>query len=99
MKMRLMHVKPDGVNRTWDIILLDDRQNARVNLNTEGTEFIDLVILEGADYRSVVPRPVEWPSHKRVEAETLDEYLDRKDNRLDSNELIESKDNILKLER
>lgn len=50
MKLRVMHVKPDGVNRTWDVLLLDDRQNARIHLNPEGSEFMDIVILEGGKY-------------------------------------------------
>lgn len=53
-----MHVEPTGVSRVWDIILMDDRQNARVHLNPEGTDFIDLVILESDRYEQVrVPRP------------------------------------------
>lgn len=50
LDLRLMHVTPAGVNRTWDIKLMDERQNARVHLNMAGTEFIDLVILGGEHF-------------------------------------------------
>jgi len=58
MKIRLTHVEPTGVSRVWDIILMDDRQNARVFLNPDGTDFIDLVILESDRYEQVrIPKP------------------------------------------
>lgn len=55
MKLRAMHVTPSGVSRVWDIILMDDRQNARIFMNQEGTEFMDLVILEGGGLTQGLP--------------------------------------------
>jgi len=66
-KLRLMHVKPGGVNKVWDVILMDGRQNARVFCNLEGTEFIDLVILDGEIYhpKNVRGTPVITKSQRR----------------------------------
>lgn len=86
MKFRLMHVKPDGVNRTWDIILMDDRQNARVHLNPEGSEFIDLVILEGGGYKEVSLNPPRL-GERAMPLEPVEK----------SGDFIIAKDNILKL--
>lgn len=57
LDLRVMHVKPDGVNRTWDVKLLDERQNARIHLNMEGTEFIDIVIMGGEHYHAENTEP------------------------------------------
>lgn len=50
LNLRMMYVKPGAGSRVWDVILLDERQNARVFIDPAGTEFIDVVIMGGEHY-------------------------------------------------
>lgn len=50
LDLRLMYVKPGAGSRVWDVKLLDQRQNARVFISQDGTEFIDVVIMGGEHY-------------------------------------------------
>lgn len=85
MKLRAMHVKPDGVSRVWDIILADNRQNARIHMNPEGTEFMDIIILEQEGWTKK-----DYPALSQLNAENTNTFNGTGD-------LLESKDNILRI--